>query len=98
MIKQFKNILKAEGISLKGFSDTIGMKYGSIRTLISGNKVPRWIKSFNFGYIVGRKSQIVKDIEVIDPIELDECPKCGMDEFILRQIGCRDEECQLKKD
>lgn len=84
MIETFKKILKYEGIPLKEFSRRIGIGYGSLRTLISGEKIPRWIKAFNFGYFLGSKSKNT---------EPDECPKCGMESYLVGLMGCRDENC-----
>lgn len=93
MTENFKRILKHEGISVKQFCLKIGIGYGSFRTLISGKTIPRWVKAFNFGYLTGIMSKKVNKIEVVDPQILDYCEKCGMDTFLVVQMGCRDENC-----
>jgi hypothetical protein len=79
MIQKFKNILKKEGITYEKFCQEIGIKYGSLRSLMSQDKTPRWIKSFNFGYKLGS----VKNIEVVGSMIV--CHKC-------QEVFC-DEDC-----
>lgn len=94
MIGIFKRILKNEDIPLKAFAKQIGIGYRSMLTIISRDKEPpRWIKAFNFGYFLGKKSKNINDIEVIDPEYLDCCEKCGMESYLVNVIGCRDENC-----
>ena len=93
MIQIFKSILKTEDVKAKTFAKKIGLKYTSYRALISQNSVPRWVKSFIFGYSLGRKSTKVEQIEVVDPETVTWCKKCGMETFLINTIGCRDENC-----
>lgn len=50
-MEEFKQILKEEGLNGKKFCDMMGINYNSYRTQTqSGKKVPKWVKSFVFGY------------------------------------------------
>jgi hypothetical protein len=94
MINKFKETLQGENVSVKEFCDKIGLKHGSFRNMIRGN-VPKWIKSFNFGYKLGSK---VKEIEVIEPIEISFCEKCKLEIHPMMGMICKDPECPGLKD
>ena len=58
MIEKFKDILKKENLSSQDFSKEIGINHRSFRTLTTkGSKIPRWIKSFIFGYKLGKNNK-----------------------------------------
>lgn len=52
---EFKEILKAEGLSGKEFADMMNMNYNSYKTLTQpSKKAPKWVKAFIFGYKLGK--------------------------------------------
>lgn len=50
MIKELKQILKKNNVELKEFAEVIGLTYGSLRVMLSGKVMPKWVKAFMFAY------------------------------------------------
>jgi hypothetical protein len=52
MLKEFKDILEKENIDAKDMAKTLGITYGSYRTMtMSSNEVvPKWVTSFVMAY------------------------------------------------
>lgn len=52
MLKEYKEILKREGIESKFMAEMLGFTYDSYRTMtkINAKVVPKWVTSFVMGY------------------------------------------------
>lgn len=57
MIELFNKILKRHDVTKKSFAERIGIGYGTVRngTGRSNKSIPNWVKSFLFGYNLGKK-------------------------------------------
>jgi len=53
-LKEFKEILRQQGITAKKFSEEIGISYSGYRSSVSRG-VPTWVKAFLYGYKIKNK-------------------------------------------
>lgn len=53
-MKEFKEILRKEGITGKGFSKEIEISYSGYRSAVSRG-IPTWVKAFLYGYKIRNK-------------------------------------------
>ena len=93
MINKFKRTLKKENVSYAVFCEKIGILPGSFWNLLGGKNIPKWIKSFNFGYELGSKTKEIKDIEVVDAEIITLCPKCKLEVHPIMGMICKDVDC-----
>lgn len=69
MLEEYKQILKAQGLSGKDIAGLLDLGYDSYRSLTksSASSVPKWVRAAIIFYKLGKDFRESKELEVIDP-------------------------------